>query len=331
MITQVNQISTKDITSVKDLLTEASPVESTEIKGVLSSSYDMSTDPSCGQHPRVGSRNSLVYTALKAYFGHHHLRNSASFINKSAERMRQIFVEHEGQKQLQRMKLLAGQIQENIQTPGLKEWILPNFTTTTDTDGQVASTMMVGAVQSYFKYHMVIVCGLSAVTLLGEKDDYEDMLERLEYLESLKLGEDVDRCRYSSRLCGANGRLSGWLAAFWFFNNKGWVQIYPAEAEYSISYDADDRWNKRVAERQCVPEFNYEVDIGDIPSALVSMPVAIGEGGPEDDDVVKCTLFAGVGRMGYKDCVGTVKERAQNGDARDGGDGELYAVQLLTR
>jgi hypothetical protein len=61
---------------------------------------------------------------------------------------------------------------------------MPAFTTTTKSDQATASIIMMSALQKYFSYGFSIACGLPSVTLLGRKEDWEKMLERLERLKS---------------------------------------------------------------------------------------------------------------------------------------------------
>jgi hypothetical protein len=82
------------------------------------------------------------------------------FVNGKAEILRSQFVTHEGKmklvvdvtpfplKSLNMSKFaqeMTGLIQENVKDPELKEWIIPNFSTTTDNDKSVASIVMMGA------------------------------------------------------------------------------------------------------------------------------------------------------------------------------------------
>lgn len=63
-------------------------------------------------------------------------------------------------------------IAENTKDPSLREWILPQFTTTTKIDQAVASIIMMATLQQYFSYYCAITCGLPSVTLLGQKEDW---------------------------------------------------------------------------------------------------------------------------------------------------------------
>lgn len=64
-------------------------------------------------------------------------------------------------------------------------WLLPSFTTTTQNDLEVASFLLMGSLKNYYEYYfsMDILCGIPSVTLLGTKQDYEEILKRIDYLD----------------------------------------------------------------------------------------------------------------------------------------------------
>ncbi|KAF9373495.1 hypothetical protein CPC16_001833 [Podila verticillata] len=154
------------------------------------------------------NNNGFVDTALKAYNEHHHLVIRPNdvwisilsqfnfFVNANAEKLRHLFVAHEGQKELSvqtsgplhlwdfgNLAVQMGElIQEHVLDPELREWIMPDFTTTTTDDRIITSVIMMSTLKKYFKYRMFKMCGLPAVTLLGEKDDWEKLLVRIEKL-----------------------------------------------------------------------------------------------------------------------------------------------------
>ncbi len=121
------------------------------------------------------------------------------FVNANAEHLRARFVAHEGQKSLMidvspypvwnvNMGKFAQEmthlIEENVVDAELRDWILPNFTTTTDDDTSVASIVMMGTLQKYFDYILRGGCGFPSVTLLGERSDWEKILDRARKLSN---------------------------------------------------------------------------------------------------------------------------------------------------
>lgn len=61
----------------------------------------------------------------------------------------------------------------------------PNFSTTTKKDVVVASICLMGALQKYYGYDVQVGCGLPSVTLLGEKEDWMKLLQRIEFIPRL--------------------------------------------------------------------------------------------------------------------------------------------------
>ena len=188
------------------LLKDACPTEFPKSKCVIQSSFQkIASEP---LHP---SNNGFVRAAVAAYCQHHHLTirpediwfailtQLSLFVNANAEEMRPFFVAHEGQKELRvqavgtvhsvDMGALARQMSnllaENVNDPELHPWIMPAFSTTTENDRVVASIIMMGALQKYFSYTFKLKCGLPSVTLLGVREDWLEIRQRLEMLPQL--------------------------------------------------------------------------------------------------------------------------------------------------
>jgi hypothetical protein len=190
------------------------------------------------------------------------------YILGHAEELRSKFVAHEGQKALsiairgQTGNLQFGDfvqrmteaMQENLLDEGLKDWIMPNFSTTTESDKIVASIIFMGAMSKYFTYDGATGCGLPSVKLLGEKEDWEKILMKIDKVKDL--GDEPTKwhellvpvlkrfvatfdapCsmevkdfwqRILHHLPGGSGQpdyYSGWLAVFSFWSSTG-VCIY---------------------------------------------------------------------------------------------------------
>jgi hypothetical protein len=119
------------------------------------------------------------------------------YVNGNAEMLREVFVTHEGKKTLtvdvtpfkvdfskmgEVAQTFTGLIEENIVDKGLREWMTPGFSTTTDNDRAVAAFVMMGAMKSYFEYSFLCGCGFPSVTLVGERSDWEELQSRVERL-----------------------------------------------------------------------------------------------------------------------------------------------------
>jgi hypothetical protein len=154
---------------------------------ILSSHDQVVFTSSSGYRP---SSDSFVRGAIEAWGQHLHLvvrpdevwftilTQMNFFMNAHAESIRDLFVAHKGQETIlveaccsweDVIVLFQNEIQKRVKTPWLRDWITPGFTTSTTQDGMTANVLMMGLMQTYFKYEGSVVCGLPSVTLLGEQ------------------------------------------------------------------------------------------------------------------------------------------------------------------
>ncbi|KAF9958126.1 hypothetical protein BGZ72_000870 [Mortierella alpina] len=282
------------------------------------------------------NHNGFVDTALQAYNRHHHLKLRPDDIwltilsqfnlcvNANAETMRHHFVSHSGKKELEiktggdrytvdfggLAKQMTGLIQENVVDPALQKWIIPDFSTTTADDIVVSGILMMSTLKKYFDYKVSLMCGLPAVTLLGERGDWEKLLHKAEklseYGEATTKWRDLLRPvlagfvqtfsdpdaqetkdfwqRIASYSGGGSGPtfLSGWITAFLFFDADG--SCLYEKSRYDWSFD------------QAVPGLSlggitfHAVDTSDIPPAYADVPVLLNDNGVE----IKTTMVAGL-------------------------------------
>lgn len=192
---------------------------------------------------------------------------------------------------------------------------MPNFTTTTDADLVTASALMMGALQQYFEYVYYSACGIPAVTLLGERSDWESMLKRLDKLselgsETTKFGELLkpvlrrlvktfddpsgdmttdfwQRIASSEPMGSGPTELSGWITAFCFWDESGQALHHSysiPSADFGVQLDG----------------VSYHIiEIEQIPGAAVSMPVMILDNErPSIEHPWPTTLVAGI--VGFK-------------------------------
>ncbi|KAJ5155738.1 hypothetical protein N7492_008541 [Penicillium capsulatum] len=314
--------------NAEDFLACACESEYYRFRRVLQSSF--SNDPQRHISP---STHGLVHAVWNAYSDHHNLIlrpedvwfsilvQLSFYINAHAEELRAQFVAHSGQKHL---KVTGGGslatvdvgelairltelVQENVADPKLRTWMMPSFSTTTRSDEIVAAVIMMGTMQKYFSYEMEMVCGIPSVTLLGEKEDWEQLRSKIEKIStfgeepsqfasllkpildnfvasfddspSSDIQEFWNRCVHLDCMASGADYLTGWVTVFCFWDAEG----------NSIYNDGNPR-----------------VDTEDIPAACVSVPVKVNDNGCE----LETSMVAGV--------VGIEASSRGNGQASDG-------------
>ena len=316
--------------STKRFLEIACPTEYNKYNTFIQSSFpDVSTE----SHLQP-SQNGFVRAAIDAYCYHNHLTlrpediwfailtQLSLHINAHAEELRSFFVAHEGQKELEiigegtinfadfgamarRMsKLLATKVVD----PELQPWIMPDFSTTTETDLVIASVIMMGALQKYFGYKFSLLCGIPSVTLLGIREDWEIMLRRLEKLPSLgreptqfytllkpvltRFVNSFDSPdspetkdfwqKIVHRYGGGSGPtyLSGWITAFCFWDEDG-KSLYAPKGEPPSESDITHVLSTRYRNPGTLlyDTLYHRVDLNDIPPGHSSVPVKVDDNG----------------------------------------------------
>jgi xanthine/CO dehydrogenase XdhC/CoxF family maturation factor len=313
----------KPATSAQTLFEASCPKAFRQSKRIVQSSFtDLTSSNICS------SSNGLVMAVYEAYSQHHHLYirpediwlsilTQLSFhINAHAEDLRSFFVSHEGKKQLvvsdvgniQTVDLgrlavcLTEEMDKHLIDPELHEWIMPSFSTTTNTDTVTAAIIMMGSMQKYFRYLMGLICGIPSVTLLGGKADWVDIRRRLDKLPQfgnepeqfarllspvldyfIRTFEDADDpkvvdfwSKIADRHSNGSGPsyLSGWITAFCFWDPEG-KSLYRDNSGDGCNLDGTSF---------------HRVNTDDIPNAYVTVPVVVDDNGIE----VKTRMVAGL-------------------------------------
>ena len=220
---------------------------------------------------------------------------------------------------------MTGLMQEHIIDPSLREWIMPNFTTTTLTDRSISAIVMMGTMKEYFSYKCCLMCGIPRVTLEGKKSDWEEILRRLEGLKKYGVGtntwyhllrpiisrfvaaydnpnapENLDFWgKVAHQTGGGSGPtwLSGWITAFCVFNEQGqWQGNNSAEEQ-----DEDTL-------HLVLDGFSYpQIDTSDIPGGHTSVDVKLDDNGALFD-----TMFV-AGLVGSRICSTEETKLSSNG------------------
>ncbi|KAM0436681.1 hypothetical protein ACHAPT_002390 [Fusarium lateritium] len=321
-------------TSSLELLQKSCPDEHERSQRIIQSSFD--DIPGNGIFPES---NGFVDAAWWAYSQHHHLQirpedvwfsiltQLSFYINRNAEQLRSHFVAHRDRKEVkvcvvgsteavdfgQLAVIMTEKMEEHIVDPKLRKWVMPDFTTTEATDKVTAAILMMGSMQSYFSYTMCVCCGLPSVTLLGTKDDWREIRNRVDkipqfgaeaeqftkllrpVLDRLVLSFDnpldPDILDFWGRIAHweQNGsgpdHLSGWITAFCFWTPEGRCLHHKGLAE-----DIYDTETKRYHAGCNIDGIQFHhLDIEEIPKGFVSVPVKLIDDGVE----IKTRMVAG--------------------------------------
>jgi hypothetical protein len=262
--------------------------------------------------------NSFVRSAFIAYNQHHNLVISPDdvwlaimtqfsfYLNKNAEELRSTFVDFEGKKELvvygsgnlftahyeQLCMDMTEQIAKNIKDPTVREWVIPEFSTTTPNEKLVGAIVLKASMKKYFDYKMCLQCNLPSVTLLGEVDDWIKVRERADRLvqydikqgymakwsemllpildQFVSAAEGKPDVAFWNRIAHQEGGgsgpryLSGWITAFCFFSQDGdWM---------------GDRKAIRAKRSEIKAEWLI-IDTNDIPIGYVTCPVKVDDNG----------------------------------------------------
>ncbi|RAH59395.1 hypothetical protein BO85DRAFT_448294 [Aspergillus piperis CBS 112811] len=319
--------------TAEDLLQESCPENARRCKQLLQSSF---TSQHLAENHISPSSNGLVHAVFQAYSYHHHLTlrpedvwfailsQLSFYINEHAEELRSHFVAHKGKEEVSVTTVgtissvdfgalvvrMTEAIQKKVVDPDLRTWLMPAFSTTTASDQVIAAVLIMGAMQQYFSYKAYLMCGNPTVTLLGEREDWVQLLSKLEKLPDLGTepaqfarllrpiltrfiisfddptsesirefwGLCADRISFGS----GPSYLSGWVTAFCYWDEKG----RPMEDKGISGCELDGVQYHRV-------------DITDIPGAFASVPMKVNDNGTE----YETELVAGVIGI-HASCVG---------------------------
>lgn len=166
------------------------------------------TDTENNNNIKSPFNNGLIGTIITAYSNHIPLVlraddfwfailcNFGKYIEKNAEELRDLFVEHEGQKDLKILvesenisevdwidvvDKMCNLINKNVKS-NIKSLIKPEFSTTTKRDELICNVSLMTGMSKYFNYTFAYECGLPKVTLLGVLDDWLKLKEKVSNL-----------------------------------------------------------------------------------------------------------------------------------------------------
>jgi len=154
------------------------------------------------RHYKVVIRPEDVWITIQSQF--------SIYVNKYSEELRAKFVRHEGIKHLivtdeecgsrnigKMSQFMTEKMKEFLNNETLVDWILPNFSTTTDQDKCSFAIIVMGTLKKYFSYEFMTMCGLPEVTLLGSAEDWQKLREKVLVL----LDYNMSSNRYMEKWC----------------------------------------------------------------------------------------------------------------------------------
>ncbi|KAE9400003.1 hypothetical protein BT96DRAFT_819846, partial [Gymnopus androsaceus JB14] len=292
----------------------------------------------------VHAKNGLVHTLLKAYSNHHAvsirpddvwitiLTQFSIFVNANAEALREKFVAHEGKLELDvfepgtrhtvnfgnMAKRMTGMIRENVKDGAICDWILPNFSTTTNNDLIVSSVIMMSTMSQFFEYKFTTGCGIPQVTLEGTSEDWKLILARIEelkgygkyttawynllkpviarFISAFEAPDHPDNLEFWGKVASEDHEgsgcqhLDGWANAFCVFDSRGkWMgrepgEVCPGPKRYSFTYfffellETHSDLNSRGG-LVLDRVLYHRVDLYDIPTSIVSVNIKLNDSG----------------------------------------------------
>lgn len=144
-------------------------------------------------YPLVLTPDSIWLTIAQGFANH---------VNLNAEALRDRFVKHEGKKEIivHRNSFIKGDpnndwegcfsefsdhIAEHIGKK--RDLVVSNFSTTSVIEKTASEVVLMDAMQSYFEYTMMTMCGIPQVSLTGTVDDWKSIRTRAENLSEFDL------------------------------------------------------------------------------------------------------------------------------------------------
>lgn len=241
----------------------------------------------CGVEPRgqnhivrISDKHGFISAAGMAYDKHYPLaiapqhiwlmvlQSLSQHVNFNAERLRNKFVDWDGQKTLQVrddsfvrgspnnpwykiFQTFSQQINKHIKIKGLAD----PFSTTNITEQLATDATLMDSMKSYFKYEFYTMCGIPEIHLEGTFQDWQNLVARFDSLANIDDGDlwtkwhpvmksclqhfvdayegRVDQAVWSNffKKSGGSGGpyISGWINIFFLYNSKGQPSPYTFE------------------------------------------------------------------------------------------------------
>lgn len=170
--------------------------------------------------PRRPVAHGLVQAIFHAYNNHQTLclspddvwlaiaQGVSTHVNKQAEKLRHLFVEHNGKKNItvkvdalrrsdtfldwpKACDLLADEVKNHIKVPELPSLLSCDFSTSTVDTVAASRIVLLETLKEYFSYRMMLLCGIPRVVLLGTSADWQHLRHKFQELRAFE-GLDLD-------------------------------------------------------------------------------------------------------------------------------------------
>lgn len=201
-----------------------------------------------GYHLPIAISPDLIWLIISQQFTHHILKNS--------EKLRHIFVNFEGKKELsvfnstfkveeisdelwnEHIEEFSNKISEFV-GKDIEDLIVPNFSTSEKINKIVGKTTLMSAMQNYFKYQVFCPgCGFPFIQLEGTLSDWQNIKERILKLKNYDLNWWIERItKIIDKIIETKADPSKIDRIFWkniIYNTKGSTLAsgtkYPADA-----------------------------------------------------------------------------------------------------
>ncbi|XP_077992514.1 uncharacterized protein LOC144446589 [Glandiceps talaboti] len=227
-----------------------------------------------------GDFHGLVGAVHEAYHNHYPLvlspdmiwlgimQGLSTHINENSDKLRKKFVEHEGKKEIKVRRddfvkgsatnpwpevfsEFSGKIKDEI---GEKTYslITPDFTTTGPLEKAVTDIVLMEAMQSFFDYTLLTLCGIPSITLQGTTEDWVAIRDKTAKLEQYDLKWWTDHLlpvldQFVNASKGEVDR-SFWSSIYKYHQQTSGTPMVTGWIATLFPYDSDNRQNTVLGE-----------------------------------------------------------------------------------
>ena len=254
------------------------------------------------QHRSLSLSPDMVWLLIAQGFALH--------VNQNAEKLRKLFVDHEGQ--------ITIEVERGSYHPGSVDWwqgifpefsekigkntkgevmemVTPKFSTTGFAEKSAYEITLMDAMSAYFEYKISITCGIPEITIEGSPEDWAKIEKRLDQLEGYDLDWWVDDLRpiIKEFKLASEGKAN---AKFWkdiFAEEsvnvvcgsetyyKGWLFKFFPYLKNGVDEKGDVSYvqNGLLLQKEKNADNGLSFDMGDLPNGLSKAKVLLDNNG----------------------------------------------------